>query len=259
MAGTSSKVRRPKIESLSSFTESINGLVYSDPGTGKTVLGGTTPDALIIATEGGTISAKRHGSTADVARPATWNEFYELVRWGKNDGDPDHKWWVIDTLTEAQSMLMTQLLVDGKAQRASRDLDKPELQDWGIYQNRFKRVVKALNSMPMNILYLAHSMADEDEEGEPIVLPAIGGKNGTNDPTTMSKWVCGTQEFYGHLKVRKVEGKEVRRLILKRSGPYFGKDRYGIAGRNGYIDKPNMADIYERIIAAQNNGKGNNA
>lgn len=239
------KTGMPEITALSNFTESINGLVYSDPGAGKTVLGGTAPKALIVATEAGTISAKRSGSTADVAHPENWAQLYELIRWGRRGGDKKHDWWIIDTLTEMQTMLMRDILENGKSGNAARDIDTPQIQDWGIYQNKFKRVVKALNDMPMNVLYLCHTMTDEDEEGEQVVLPALQGKNGTNDPLTMSRWVCGTVHFYGYLKVKQKEGEEFRRLICKRSGPYFGKDRYGVL--TPYVDSPNMTDIAKRI------------
>lgn len=242
----SATVKLPAISSLADFTESINGLVYADPGAGKTVLGGTT-NGLILATEAGTISAKRAGSKALVQPIPNWNALMEVVRRARR-GDTkylDRDWWVIDTLTEAQNLLMRQILQDAHDENKSRNLDQPQIQDWGIYQNQFKRVVKAINDLPVNVLYLCHTMTDEDEEGNQVVLPAIQGKNGTNDPLTMSRWVCGTVHFYGYLKVKHTGDKEFRRLICKRSGPYFGKDRYGVL--LPYVDDPNMLEIQKRI------------
>jgi hypothetical protein len=254
MAASSIKI--PAITSLSNFTESINGLVYADPGAGKTVLGGTANNALILATEAGTISAKRSGSSARVVKVPTWNVFEEIVRRARRGDErflkPD--WWIIDTLTEAQNLLMRQILEDAHEENKSRGIDTPQIQDWGVYQNRFKRVVKAINDLPVNVLYLCHTMTDEDEEGNQVVLPAIQGKNGTNDPLTMSRWVCGTVHFYGYLKVKHNGENEFRRLICKRSGPYFGKDRYGVL--LPYIDDPNMVDIEKRIVDSMPDKEG---
>lgn len=238
----------PKITALDNFTESINMLVYSDPGAGKTVLGGTT-NGLIVATEPGTVSAKRMGSTAQLVKPANLAEFLQLLKWGKNNSKPG-EWWVVDTLTELQSMVIRGILEDAHKANASRDLDTPAIQDYMKWQLLFKRIVKALNDLPCNVLYTCHAMREEDEDGEPIILPDISGKNGTNDPTTMSRWVSGTVHAYGYLTVKKREGEEFRRLICKRTGPYFGKDRYGVLAP--HIDEPNMLEIQKRIDDSTN-------
>lgn len=243
------------ITALDAQTESINMLVYGDPGAGKTHLAGTIGErGLIIAVEPGTVSAARSGSKAKVAHPKTAKEFYELLTWLRNGAAADFEWIAIDTITELHALIWTGILSDAAG---GKENDNARIQDYGTIQSRFKRVVRALNDLPCNVLYLAHAMNDEDEEGEPTILPDIPGKNGTNDQTTMSRWVCGTVHLYGYLKVtsRQVEGEEgakpktrtTRRVICKRSGPYFGKDRYNIFG--SAIVNPNMAAITAKINA----------
>jgi hypothetical protein len=248
MVAAKAKSTAPVISSLDDYTESINMLVYSDPGAGKTVLAGTAPNATFLATEPGTISAKRMGSQAKLVKVSDWDEFMSWLRWARRGGVKAGEWWMPDTLTELQAMCIKGILSDAHSANASRDLDTPAIQDYMKWQLLFKRVVRAMNDLPCNILYTCHAMDSEDEEGETIVLPSLSGKNGTSDPTTMAKWVAGTVHAYGYLKVKKQEGKEFRRLIFQRSGPYFGKDRYGVLGP--YIDNPNMADIEKRILTA---------
>jgi len=240
-----------EITALDDFTESINFLVYSDPGAGKTVLGGTT-NGLIIALEPGTISAKRMGSTAQTIRCKDYPEFAEVLndlRRGKvvNPATGErYEWVVIDTLTELQQMMAQNIMRDAhkvSAKRSATVLDMLGHQEW---QSLFKRVVHALNDLPENVLFLCHAMRDEDEDGEPMILPDIAGKNGTQDSTTMSRWVCGTMHAYGYLKVKRGDDGEYRRLIMQRSGAYFGKDRYGVLAP--WVDNPNMLDITERIL-----------
>lgn len=253
---TKPKAQMPPITELDDFTESINLLVYSDPGGGKTVLAGTAPNATIVATEPGTISAKRMGSKARVMRVKTLDEFMEWLRWARRGGVKAGEWWIIDTLTELQGLLIKGILQDAHIANAARDLDTPAIQDYMKWQLQFKRVVHAMNDLPCNILYTCHTMDSEDEDGERIILPALSGKNGTNDPTTMAKWVAGTVHAYGYLKGRRSrDGEWQSKLIFARQGPYFGKDRYGVLGT---IENPNIATI-EKLILNSEKEKVNNA
>lgn len=241
-------MQMPPITDLDEFTESINMLVYADPGAGKTVLAGTMPNGTIIATEPGTISAKRMGSKAKVMRVKEFDEFMAWLRWARRGGVKAGEWWAVDTLTELQELVRTGILKEAHAANAARDLDHMAIQDYMTWQIRFKKIVHAMNDLPCNILYTCHSMDSEDEEGERIVLPALSGKNGTSDPTTMAKWVAGTVHAYGYLKVGKKDGQEYRKLMFRRQGPYFAKDRYGVLGT---IDEPNIANIEKLILNSE--------
>lgn len=245
----------PPITSLADFTESINMLAYSDPGTGKTVLAGSIgEEGLIIATEAGTISAKRQGSKAQTQRVEDYRQFAAILnalRKGTlvlpTTGKPP-KWVAVDTLTELQMMLQREIARKAHAESPQRDahiLDMRGHQDW---QSTFMRIVHAMNDLPQNVLYTCHAMRSEDENGEPIILPDLKGKNGTDDPTTMSRFVSGTVHTYGYLKVKGPVEAQYRRWLLQRSGPYFGKDRYGVLAP--HVDNPDLLEIEGRIIAS---------
>lgn len=73
----------PQIVDLNEYTETINMLVYGDPGTGKTVLAGSDR-TLIIACEPGTLSAARFGGAENGAQvwPATTQkDIDEALKW----------------------------------------------------------------------------------------------------------------------------------------------------------------------------------
>lgn len=247
----------PEVTDLDSFTESINLNVYADPGAGKTVLTGTGGEKmLIIATEPGTISAKQMGSKAKTVRVRTYRQFATVLNSLRRTGTYKGfrpEWLGVDTLTELQAMMMVDIVenpFDGKP----RNPDTPQIQDYGTAQGRFKKVVHALNDLPINVLYTTHTMRTEDEEGEPLLMPAISGKWGTNDPTTASQWFAGTVHSFGYLKVIKKDDKLIRRWGFRRSGAYLGKDRYGVLAP--YVDEPNLLEIEARIRAATNTPKG---
>ena len=237
-----------KITGLDEFTESTNCLVYADPGAGKTVLGGTS-NGLIIALEPGTISAKRHGSKAKLAQIDNWPDFIDIMRQLRN-GSLRPPWVVIDTLTRLQELCLLGILSERTGKVAEKMPDEvPAMQDYMVWQSRFKATVNALNDIKSNTLYLCHTMNDEDDDGNRVVLPMLTGKNGTPDPTTMSRWVCATVHMYGYLAVKATEDSEQRRLICRRFGPYFGKDRYGVIPPRGLID-PTIPKI-DALIAGK--------
>lgn len=244
----------PPMQSLSNYTESTNMGVFADPGAGKTVLAGTS-NGLILSFEPGTVSAARMGSTAKAMNITTRNQFMAIMRWMRRGNEiegygkiSDFDWLCIDTVTEMQYLLFRGILEDGvKEERNGADIDVAQIQDYGKWQMIFKRCIKAINDLPINVLYLAHAMRTEDEEGNPMCLPDLNGKNGTNDATTMSRWFCGTLHAYGYLKVRTVDGVDSRRLLFKRSGPYFGKDRYGVLAP--YVDNPDVLEMQKLILA----------
>ena len=241
------EVTMPQPSSLDEFTESINLLAYGDPGAGKTALAGTIgEEGLIIALEPGTISAKRLGSKAQQVRCKTYAEFAMILNalrrgtyLNPNTGKR-FKWIAIDTLTELQQMMIRHIMEQahkGNPKRSATLPDMPGHQEW---QQTMKRVVHALADLPENVLFLCHAMKEEDEEGETYVLPDIAGKNGTNDPTTMSRYVCGIVHSYGYLK-KKNDKTEVRIWIFRPGVHIRAKDRYGVLVPR--VEEPNIEAI----------------
>jgi hypothetical protein len=232
-----------EIVDLEEYTESVNMLVYGDSGSGKTVLAGTAPRALFLATEKGVIAAKRQGSTAKLHLCQSWQDIenaYVFLR----DNPDDFDWVIIDSLTEFQQHLLRMILDRNVEENPNRDPDIPAIQDHQKWQNMYKRYVRQFNDLPVNMLYTATAFRKSDEEGEDLILPDILGKD-----YGMSQWTCAAMHVVGYLSKRKVkrgeEKIEVRRLLCERTGPYFGKDRYDVLVP--YVQEPTMPEIIRRI------------
>lgn len=244
----------PPVTDLDDFTEYLCLLAYSDPFVGKTCLAGTGGEKmLIIATEEGTMTARRMGSKAKTVRVRTYKQLGGVVNALRRTGEYGGfrpEWVAVDTLGGMQHLIRTGVLLDPPDGK-KRNIDTPQLQDYGTMMSRYKRMIHALNDdVPCNVLYLAHAQHVEDENGEPLVLPDIQGKWGTDDKTTAARWTMSTVHAYGALRLVKPKGAEetVRRWQFSTAKPYRGKDRYGVLAP--YVDNPNLLDIEAKIIAA---------
>lgn len=211
--------------------EYVNLLIYGDSGVGKTVLAGSDDDVLFIAPEdNGTLSAKRFGSTARKWKIHGWDDIVAAYNWLYSLEPIPFNWVVLDSLTEMQDMCMRKILDEGIEVNPSRDPDTPQLQDWIPYQNRFMRLVKAFNSLDVNVLYTALQMEEESEDGDIVVLPMMQGKG-----TQYAKKVASTMTSFGRISVRRKRvGKdddgaalyeEYRDIQWKASRTVMAKDR----------------------------------
>jgi hypothetical protein len=185
------------IISLQEEDEYHNLLIYADSGVGKTVFAGSDDNVLFVAPENnGTVSAKRFGSTAQKWKINNWNDIIGAYKWLLSLDVIPFNWVVLDSLTEMQDMCMQQILREGVEINPGRDPDVPQLQDWIPYQNRFMKMVKSFNDLPVHMLYTALQMDEENEEGDKVVLPMMQGKG-----TQYAKKVASTMTSFGHMKV----------------------------------------------------------
>lgn len=237
----------PDIVELEDYTESKNILVYGHTGTGKTVLSGRLPNALFIATENGTISAKRMGSKAKAWPIHHWNDLVKAYEWVANNPDV-FEWVIIDSITDMQQKALRGIMQDVVKQNSKRDPDIPAKGDHFKWQLVMKRMITDFNELPVNVLWTAQEMVREDPEGDDIILPLIEGKD-----YQIASWTCAQMHIVANLslkrvKVRvkgKVEQRVVRRMICGETPPYFAKDRYNILGT--HIDNPDINKIITMI------------
>lgn len=232
-----------------------NWLIYAPSGVGKTVLAGTAPNSLFLTVEAaGTESAKAFGSTSDEWVVPDWDTLLEAYDWLKKGGYNDYDWLLVDSISEMQELCWANHLEEAKASNSSRSIYAAAIQDYGIVDNKIKRLIDGLNRMPINVLYTAQVMTleAEDEDGDDITmrLPLIGrAKNGA----PLSNLTCGKMTLVGFLgTVRDSEDYEVR--LATAAGPtWIAKDRHDTFGR--YVDNPNIEEMAAAVDERQKQGK----
>lgn len=239
----------PVIISLNEVPSSKNVCVFGEAGVGKTVLGSTCPNVLMVIVEIGTDSAVAQGA-GDVKGIVIkrLQDFLNLVVWLRSHPG-EYDWICVDNITKLQELMLRDILDKVHAANRARDPDIPDVKEHQKWQLQFKKWVNQLNELPVNVLWLAHAMETEDKEGEPVIMPMLTGRNGTNDPTTMSKWFCGTVQLLGYLGVPEDRDPETdpwsNSLVITRYGPYIAKDRYDLGVP--WIENPNMTEIDQMI------------
>ena len=232
------------------MTGTRNWLIYSDPGIGKTVVAGTAPRSLFLTTEAaGTESAKAFGSEADEWIIDSWSDFKDAYAWLKKEGHKEYDWVNVDSITEMEELCWNdQLEATGKEFEA-------RIQDYGIVDKKVKKMIDNFCRLPVNVLFTAQMMAftTEDDEGDDILkrLPKLGR---TKDGAPLSNLVCGKMTLVGLLTpMEEKDGSEFRRLWVHGGEKWVAKDRHDTF-LEGYVDRPNIAEMNELVAARQASG-----
>lgn len=240
---------------LSGATEFINMIVYGDPGVGKTRLTGTLPGYnLWLAGEPGFVSAAQIDSARGKVRilkdPAT---ALAAADWLEDGNDQKFDWVVVDGASTMQNKFMLTYAAEAfdanPAKRAHRNLpDKP---DYLNAQNFMKFWLARLVDLKCNVFVTTHVLRSEDDEGDPLVMPAFQGKG-----HEVSSYISGQFYCVGYYRIATpdsgpLKGQQVRRINWRMfKNPetditYFAKDQSDKLG--AYTNEPTMPEIISRI------------
>jgi AAA domain-containing protein len=244
---------------LDGAAEYKNILVYGDSGVGKTVLAGTLPGrVLMLAGEPGYISAARMGAKGKARLIPDTATAVAAARWLEAGGSQQFDWVVCEGLGTMQQKFLLSYAAEAfdanPTKRAHRNLpDKP---DYFNAQNFVKSWVAQLIDLPCNVLFTAHAMRPENDEGERVVYPAIQGKG-----YEVSNYICGLMHAVGYMspRIKMVDGqaRETRRILWahtrdpKADTTYFAKDQFNALGR--FTDDLSMPQILAIIDSGKQN------
>jgi len=237
---------------LEGSTEFINMMIYGDSGCGKTVLAGTLPGrVLFLAGEPGYISAARQGARGKVRLIPDTATAVAAQRWLEDGAASRFDWVVVDGLGTMGNKFLLNYAAEAfdanPAKRAHRNLpDKP---DYFNTQNFMKSWVAALIDLPVNVLFTAHAMRPEGEDGETLVYPGIQGKG-----YEISNYIAGLMHVVGYMAIRIQKGakageaRQVRRVLWRgwvdeeNETRYFAKDQFDALGVSSVIREPDNQD-----------------
>lgn len=250
---------------LSDFQESMNVMVHSWPGQGKTVWATGAPNCTLMSAEPGAVSAKLFGRKGvGLVRVREWEDAVK-VRRDLEQGKFEHRdWMVIDTISSLQNKNQNSVLDKAIAENPHRDPDIPAIQDYLKQQNSLKRWVEFMIDHPINTIWLAHTLRIEDQDGGAMFIPTILG--GADKGYPVANYVMGLMNAVGYMEMRgrtttgedgKKTHKMIRRILWQpyhdeaKDVRYVAKDHFGALGRfTDDLDFPAHLDLIEAKRAA---------
>jgi len=226
-----------------------NMCVYGNSGVGKTVLAGTAPNALFLATDvEGTESARQLGSTAKELPVNSWEDFLEYNDWiVRGDAHREFEFIVLDTVDELEELCWQSQLVNDELKRASRY--QPNKGDYPVVWRKLRDELMRLNRAPVNVIYLAHLMHidRESEDGEDTITLAMP-EMGSRKRGDLSSYFCAQMGLVGYMREVVNEEGETDRHLMTRSGPrWIAKDRTTAFGAG--IVNPTIPGMLAAIAA----------
>ena len=216
-----------------SLSERGTFLVYGGPGAGKTWLAGTFPTPFFADMRGG-LKTVRHKKIG-YFRPTTYMQMLQCV--APENLEP-YQTVVLDQGTEACRLLMQEALF--MSQR-----EAPQLQDWQLVIERFRRIVVALTDddgplKDKHIVVICEEAIEKNEiTGSAKMLPAVPGKFATE---IGSFFDC---MFHLQNVFNPATQKKGRWLLTEPDGAYDAKDRFNALDK---LEVPDFGVIWNKIL-----------
>jgi phage nucleotide-binding protein len=215
-------------------------MVYGNPGVGKTVLAATASQVpemspvLFVDVEGGTLSVASMGLDCDVARVTKWRDMQKIYE-DLYDRKTRYKTVVIDSLTEVQKFSMLGIMQD--PERQDKDPDVATLREWGKNIEQTRKFVRGFRDLPINTIFTALSMTDQDNKGQKHTKPSLSGK--------LSNEVAGFLDIVVYMYKKNVDDEIHRCLLTSETDDTVAKDRSDSLPL--VVVDPTMATLYDLI------------
>lgn len=224
----------------------LNLLVYGDPGTGKTTLGGTAADfdatspALLVDVEGG-VTTLRKRKNIDVVSARSIQEIVDLHNTLKQtDNCGGYKTIILDSLTELQKLDMVLIMKEVMQARPDADPDVPSQREWGKSTEHIRRIVRAFRDLDCNTIMTALVRQDRDNSNTIIYSPSLPGK--------LYNEVPGFMDIVGYYYTDTDEDDTlVRKLQVAGTRRVKAKDRTDSLG--SLVINPTVPMLFEMIHA----------
>lgn len=231
------------ISSVGSIDKTFNILIYGEPGSGKTVLSGSAAEVeamspvLFIDIEGGTLSLNDFHPGVQVVRITAWKDLQKVYN-ALAKGEGGYKTVIVDSLTEAQKLSMSDIMRQAQREDPSIDPDIPRMRDWGKNVEQVRRFTRALRDLPMNVIFTALVDSDKDNRGRTTLRPMFQGK--------IKGEIPGFMDIVVYMYVKQ-NGDNIQRLLLTgATDTAMAKDRSNRLPP--VVQDPTMEDIFNTIV-----------
>jgi len=210
----------------------IKGLIYGQPGIGKSTLAASAPNPVCIDADRGMhrVEAQYRIPTLEVKNYA---QVLELLNSNEID---DYKTIVFDTIGELITMIDPHI-ISGNPKLGKRDKSLT-LQGYGVRKTEFKRLLTLVASKRKNVIFIAHEK-EERIGDDRIVRPDIQGSSGAD--------IIKLLDFVGYMQAIG----EKRTIQFSPTEKFYAKNSLGL---DNYIELNHTRNgnifISENIVKA---------
>ena len=231
----------------------LSGVLYSDPGKGKTRLLGTAAEIMPVTIVRSPVDhtesiLSRHRPNVTEWVVSDWDDMDNVLDRARSGGVKKGSLVSLDSISLTQDVLLDDIwatVIAEKPARARFGLDK---QEYGINMTRLGRWVRHMVGPDLfHIMVTAHTertiSPDKDEDGDPVekLMPWVQGKQ-------MPNKICGYATLVAFLDQ---DAKGRRILHTSSTDVFYGKNQYDPSGEDWAIRNPTMPDLMERITKAR--------
>jgi len=222
--------------------KNLNILIYGEPGVGKTVLAGSASvvdgmsPVLLLDVEGGTMSLTQQYGKVDVVRIHKWIDLQKVYN-QLYGGDHPYKTVVMDSLSEAQKLSMTDIMAKAVKDDPDLDRDVPTMRAWGQNLEQMRRFTRGLRDLPMNVIFTALVETDKNNKGKTAYRPLFQGKTKGEVP--------GFMDIVAYYYMVQKGDNTYRMLLTQQTDTVIAKDRSNRLPK--LLESPTMQEIYNHI------------
>jgi hypothetical protein len=247
----------------------MNGIVYGEPGVGKTTLVASAHDlpfmrdVLFVSIEAGDMSIEHYGFDTIYVR--SFRDFQEAYRFMeaavllRDRGNPDavrrmlrkagmdiaddapvpmYRTAIIDSLSELQKYVMDEILRESGAEEGiALRQGKIEGADWGRNSDAVRDIVRKMRDLSLNVFFvMGDDVSKNPETGARYHEPNVPGK--------LSTELMGFVDFGGYMTAKTLtSGAVERKLWISPARTFIAKNRFRTPVR--VIDEPTIAKLWE--------------
>lgn len=216
------------------FKPRVTMLIYGHGGVGKTTVGATAPNPVLLDFEGGSKYFGLRGIGIDVAVINTWadvREAFVKIR------DSKYESVIIDPIGEAMEKLYNDM-IEKKLTKLVQHDGQPTMAGWGYLKDNMRRFIKSFRDMDKHLILIAHVDEKADDEGAIKKRPMIR--------TKLAQELINLVDMVFYMEVVKDQNGEMKRILRcqPNSDKYEAKDR---TGQLGELVEPNIGKIIDAI------------
>ena len=239
------------VQALTSRPKHAKILVYGDAGVGKTTFAASAPRPILwLDSEGGTHSI---GDQTDIDHVSVTgiDTFRQALSYLQQH--TEYKTVVIDSLTEAQGLVLREIMKTVVAQSPQRDEFTPQFQEWGRVTGIMREITRAYRDHPTHLVVTALAREDTDNlTGRVRVRPRLS--------PTIADELPGYMDIAAYLYTRNAAGGEVgaeddetsasiRVALLQPTEKYAAKIRAPQdTPAPSYVTNPTFSDLTDLLF-----------